>query len=397
MTKLKKRFSLKTPIGIDKPIQIAVIGLALFGMIMVSSAVMGADAANYRVLIRNIAKQLVVIVIGLVGMFCTTRFFTFDYAKKKLEILIWGTAFLLVFALSFRGSNGAHAWIRIVALGIEFTIQPSEFAKISIIVILAVCLGNKKIENIHAKDLLKKPLGILFMYVLIIVVLQSDMGSGVVLFLIAVVLLLIPQHKALHRFQSYSLVLLTLGLIMLVFLLSPMGETFLQKLPIAQFQINRFLAAINPFQDKYSHGYQLIRGLTSFASGGMTGVGLGGSIQKYMNFFAAETDYILAIVVEELGFLGFLVIFFGYMIIVYRLFNYAFKIQSEKARMVLVGVAMYLIIHFLFNVGGVTGLIPLTGVPLLLISEGGSSTISFMMAIGVTQAIIWQYHQGQIQ
>ena len=94
---------------------------------------------------------------------------------------------------------------------------------------------------------------------------------------------------------------------------------------------------------------------------------------------------------------GFLLIFVPYMIIIVQLFRYALKIKSEQARVILVGTAMYLMIHSFFNIGGVTGMIPLTGVPLLMISSGGSSTLAFMAAIGLAQAVIDQYRKGLIQ
>ena len=83
--------------------------------------------------------------------------------------------------------------------------------------------------------------------------------------------------------------------------------------------------------------------------------------------------------------------------IIIRLFKFAFLMKSEKGQIILIGTAMYILIHFLLNVGGVTGLIPLTGVPLLMISAGGSSTLSLMMAIGISQAVITQYNTGELE
>ena len=85
------------------------------------------------------------------------------------------------------------------------------------------------------------------------------------------------------------------------------------------------------------------------------------------------------------------------MIIIVQLFRYAMKIKSEQARIILVGTAMYLVIHCLFNIGGVMGMITLTGVPLLMISSGGSSTLAFMIAVGISQAVIDQYRKGAIE
>ena len=102
----------------------------------------------------------------------------------------------------------------------------------------------------------------------------------------------------------------------------------------------------------------------------------------------ATTDYILPIIVEELGIFGFLFIVLLYGVILYRLFYYAFKAKSEGYKVILIGTAMYLSVHFLLNVGGVSGLIPLTGVPLLFISSGSSSLLSVCIAIGISQAVI---------
>ena len=163
------------------------------------------------------------------------------------------------------------------------------------------------------------------------------------------------------------------------------------------YQKNRFLSAINPFIDQYGDGYQLVNGLISFATGGMFGVGFGKSIQKYTNFPAANTDFILAVLVEETGFVGFLGLMGLYTLLIVRLFLYANRIRSERAKMILVGTAMYFMVHIFLNVGGVTGLIPLTGVPLPLMSAGGSSAMSMMFAVGIAQAVISQYHKGEIE
>ena len=182
-----------------------------------------------------------------------------------------------------------------------------------------------------------------------------------------------------------------------VFMLTPYGEAIIGMLPLQEYQINRIYSSINPFSDQYGSGYQLINGLVSFASGGWFGVGFGNSVRKYTNFPAANTDFILAIIVEELGFIGFLMILVPYCIIIFRLMNYALKIRNEKAKIILIGVAMYFLLHFILNVGGVTGLIPLTGVPLLMISAGGSSTLAAMSALGIAQAIISRYKRGLIE
>ena len=115
-----------------------------------------------------------------------------------------------------------------------------------------------------------------------------------------------------------------------------------------------------------------------------------------MLFRSAESDSILAIIVEELGIIfGFLPIVVLYSLIFYQLMKYTFLVKSEKDKAILVGTLAYFFIHFLLNVGGVTALIPLTGVPLLFISAGGSSRLAVMIAIGLSQNVIARYHQSQ--
>jgi cell division protein FtsW len=203
-----------------------------------------------------------------------------------------------------------------------------------------------------------------------------------------------PQLKWLKITAGCMIALLVIGIFVLVY--TKFGEALINALPDG-YQKKRFISAVNPFLDKYDSSYQLVNGLIAFASGGWFGRGLGNSVRKYTDFPAASTDSILSILVEELGFVGFLVmiIFFG--IIIFRLLKYAQKIHNEKAKIILVGVAMYFMIHIFFNIGGVTVAMPLTGIPLLLISSGGSSTISAMMSLGIAQSVISSYRRGLIQ
>ena len=397
MTEKKKNPFYQLPVGYDKPIHLTLIGLTIFGLIMSTSASMGTDAADYVGLLFTVIKQLAFIVAGYVAMIVLGHIFSFALCKKLLREIVIGTAIVLLATMFFREVGGAKAWIRIPMGGRELTIQPSEFAKISIMVIMATFLGDVENQNIKFEELVKRPFGFIGVFLFIVMILQHDLGSAVVMAAIAAVCFLIPKHKVLTRAQSHLLmtVIGALGLVILV-LATPLRNIILNA-ESDFYMIRRFTSALNPFMDKYGSGFQLIKGLISFATGGLTGVGVGASIQKYTNFPAASTDYILAIIVEETGILGFVALFAGYMLIIMRLFNYAKRIESEKAKMVLIGTAFYLFVHYVFNVGGVTGLIPLTGVPLLLMSSGGSSTMSFMMAIGVCQAVICQYRTGRLK
>lgn len=392
----KKHFSFRMPYRYDFIIHLCTLILAVFGLFMVASATMGIASGNVMTLVKTIIKQLAFTVLGYIGMVSMARWFTFERMKKNITLIVMGTLVLLLLALCWE-VGGARAWIKIPFPGQEITIQPSEFAKIVIMLVMATYLGDIRNTRLTSRDLLKNPAWIVGGFCFIVAILQSDFGSAIVMLGIACILFLIPYHPALVKTQKILFGLMIVGVAGVIFILTPTGEHLIEILPLKDYQINRFTSALNPFADKYGTGFQLINGLVSFASGGWQGVGYGNSIQKYTNFPAANTDFILAIVVEELGVFGFLLILICYALIVSRMFMIAMKMKSQRGRMILIGVSMYFFIHFLFNVGGVTGLIPLTGVPLLMISAGGSSTLSVMVAVGMGQAVISQYRCGKIE
>ena len=391
----RRKFSLRMPYRYDMIIHLCTLILAVFGLFMVASATMGQAGGDVMSLAKTIIKQLVFTVAGYLGMVVMARWFSFERVKRLIAPIVLMTFILLLMAL-FWEVGGARAWIKIPIPGQEVTIQPSEFAKVVIIMVIATYLGDIRNQKLSARDLLRNPLLIVGGFCFIVAILQSDFGSAIVMAGIACICFLVVSHPALARLQRGLVMILLIGVAFTVWILSPMGEHLIESLPFESYQIQRFTSAMNPFADQYGSGYQLINGLVSFARGGWTGLGYGNSIQKYTNFPAASTDFILAIVVEELGIFGFLIILISYGFLVGRMLMFAMKMKSQRGRVVLVGVSMYFFIHFLFNVGGVTGLIPLTGVPLLMISSGGSSTMAVMIAIGMAQAVIAQYRQKKL-
>lgn len=396
--KEKKKPLLKLSKGIDLPLFIALIILMIFGLVMVGSASMGLATGNNMYLAIAIGKQFAFMFAGYIAMAILTNRFSLNSLTQNTVIgLVGGTAFLLLFCLAFKAVDGARAWIRIPLGPQEVTLQPSEFAKVVSILLIAAYIGDSKSKK-NWFHILSRPVGIILAFILIVLILQHDFGSAMVIFLIASVCLLIPENPNLKVFRIVMRVLFWLAVAASVYLLSPYGIELIRKIPfIADYQVNRFETALDPFSDPYGNSYQLIIGMTAFASGGWFGLGLGNSIRKYTRFPAANTDYILAVLVEELGFAGFCVLMLLYGILICRLLYFAAKIKNEKARIILVGTAMYVLVHIFFNIGGVTGLLPLTGIPLLMVSAGGSSIMAFMCAIGLSQAMISAWRRGEIE
>ena len=385
--------------GYDIWIHGALIMLAFIGIVMIGSASMADAVGNSLSLVITIAKQFIFVATGYVLMSFLSRTFRLSDLKGNVfSLLTVLEIILLLVCIFFPGVNGSHAWIRI-PLGItEVTIQPSEFAKILTFLIVAAHLADRNTPKAKWWDIVKRPVLITAIMAGIILALQSDFGSMLVLVIIFCVTYLIPRNRPLRRSQTVLVILFYVAVVMAILILSPAGESLIEKLPfLKDYQKGRFINAIDPFHDPYGGGYQIIQSLIAFADGGFFGRGLGQSVRKYMNFPEASTDFILAIYVEELGWVGFLFLILLYCIIIFRLIHYAKRIKSEAAKIILIGSATYFLVHIFFNIGGITGLIPLTGIPLPLLSSGGTSAVAFMMSIGLSQAVIAAYKRKELQ
>ncbi len=397
----ERRFSLNIlmPQGHDRWITAAMMLLVLFGIVMVGSASMGIYIGNTTQLLITVIKQILYAVVGYYAMNRFARYFSLRFLKSgAFPSLIFLTFIVLLLCLLFPNETGSRAWIYLPIGITEVSVQPSEFAKIVVLLVVAAYCGDIRRDFDSGMQMVRQPVVFTALIVIIVLFFQHDLGSAVVIFLLTCISFLIPEHPKMRRMQFILKILFWLTVVLVILLLSPTGEKFIDSLKFLEpYQKARIISAIDPFSDRYGEGYQLVNGLVSFATGGWFGLGYGNSVRKYMNFPAANTDYILAVLVEELGFAGFAVLMVLYGIVIFRLLYHARKIKSEKARIILIGTAMYLLIHMVFNIGGVTGLIPLTGVPLLMISAGGSSTMAFMAAVGISQAVIIRHKNGEIQ
>ena len=374
--KKKRKFSI-FPAYIDKHIIIAITLLYVFGTIMIISTEMGLKAGDQSVVFSTVGKQFLYYIAGIITIIFISRY------KRVLSFdikYIWFAYGVILFSLlmtrAFPAINGAHAWIWIGT----FTVQPSEFAKVMVMILGAKLFGYNPYNDFKKSFLyFVVAVGVYFITVLSY---QHDLGSAVIIAGISYIMLLIVPYKELNQYRKVMLLLLALGIVGAIFVLSPIGTKLFEHFSDS-YMAGRFLAAANPFAYQYDTGYHLIMGLVSFATGGWFGVGLGNSIHKYMNFPNSPSDFILPIIVEELGIVfGLLPILIGYGVIFWRLIKHSLKFNNVASKMILVGTFAYLALHFVLNVGGVGGFIPLTGVPLLLISRGGSSVVGFMMAIG---------------
>ena len=370
--------SKKSFIG-NRFITFSALALVIFGSLMIASAEMGNSVGDTSYLTSVIVKQVIFAVVGVVAYFVCMHL---NILKKKTSLFYSLYIVMLLLLLSCRAFgqiNGAYAWIR---LGNFATLQPSEFAKVFMILFGAKLLGqDHKERNFNNFWIF---VGTALIYFFVIAFIQHDFGSAVVLFAICYCILMIPPYKEIRKYQNYMTLGVLAAIVLILIALSP-PVTELLKSHSDNYMIGRFLAAANPFLYRYDNGYHVIMALVSFANGGIFGLGYGNSIHKYMNFPNPSNDFILPVIVEELGIIGFAGFVIAYCFILIPIVKASFKTRFTSSKMILLGVFVYFIVHFILNVGGVSALIPLTGVPLLLISSGGSSLMASMAGLGFAQ------------
>lgn len=373
--------------GSDKTITFAMLLLALIGMVMTTSTSVGMERTTVAVA-WYLVKQSGIIIMGLLLMNLTSNLFRFSFVDKRIFELSLFMIFFLFIPLGFTAVNGAKAWIRLPG---GMSIQPAEFFKIFLIILIAVCFEKIRTKNI---TFLKAFIPV-FIFggagLFIIIFLQRDMGTAMIVLLLISILLMIPYHPNFTKKQALMFKLAIIFSIIVFFLLTNLGLDLIINLngglESNKYQVLRFVAARNPFLDAQGSGLQLIYGLEAIARGGLFGVGVGNSTVKFL-IPEGRTDYIITIIMEEIGLVGFLFITFLMLLIVGRLIYFALRSKNESYKVILLGGALYFLFHYILNVGGVSGLIPLTGIPLLMVSSGGTSLLAVFIGIGICQGLI---------
>jgi len=350
-------------------IVILAFALAAFGLVMTFSASSASAFINQNDSLYFFKRQLVYVAVGTVGSWLISRL---DYRKlKKAAPLFLLACFVLLIlpfipGLGYR-SGGATRWIN---LGF-FQPQPSEIVKLFLVIYFAAVLASKRynfkdIRGSFVKLLL--PLALVF----ILIIKQPDMGTAVIVTGTAVVLYFLAGAPLLH-----FLVLLPIGsLLMAVFVL------------VAKYRLARWLAFLNPWADPSGKGYQIVQSLISFGSGGLTGVGLGASRQKFGFLPAAHTDFIFAIIGEEAGLIGTLSLVIIYLIFAVLFYRAIIKCRDKFGQLLAAGISVLIVGQAVINMAAATSLIPVTGVPLPLVSFGGSSIIMNLLGLGLLLSII---------
>ncbi|MBE0416602.1 MAG: putative lipid II flippase FtsW [Coriobacteriia bacterium] len=340
--------------------------LLLGGMVMVYSASSVADFVNLQDSAYHLKRQATGAVLG--GIMLVIAMFI-DYRKVRWTgLLVWGLSFLglLLVAVLGVGKWGATRWID---LG-PFTVQPSEFAKLGCVMLTALLLQQHRAGRIDQTTFWRR-LALMVSLVVLLVMLQPDFGTTIAIVLSVYLALLIG---------GISLRLLGAG-----FLAGVAGIVL--AIMVAPYRIRRVTSFLDPFADPLGSGYQSIQALYAFGSGGLDGVGLGMSRQKFFYLPAAHTDFIFAIIGEELGLLGALSVVAAFAVMAYAGVRIALGARDGYGRVLAGGLTAMLVTQAIINMGAVTGLLPVTGIPMPLVSSGGSSMTFTMLCIGIILSV----------
>lgn len=358
---------------VDFLILIAYVALSLIGLVMIYSASMVSAQMQFGDAENFYSKQLVIIILGFSLVFFMTYFMSGNFFKMKgvQLIMLISIIFLLLFTMFFGSEiNGQKNWID---LGF-FNLQSSEFFKIIAILYLAY-IYNKREKRIDSDDI-TSIIPLAFILIVSGMVMLHDFGTWLVIaaMIIGTFLYIRIPVKA----------ILWTGVLVGGVGAAIAGITFLVKGSILnEYQLNRIETFFHPFNDPMGTGYQLTNSLIAISHGGLFGTGIGNGIIKLGYLPEPHTDFIMAVIAEELGLIGVLFIVVLYLLIIVKALTYAHRSTDTFYRIVCIGVAMYITMQVFINVGGISKIIPLTGVPLPLLSYGGSSFLSVSIAIGL--------------
>lgn len=348
----------------DKLLLLAVIAIIIFGIIMIYSASSIWAEYKYQDPFKFVKAQSAFFLLGLLCIFIISKLdINILYKKANLILLI---CFILLVLVLIPGigsiRNGSRSWFGIGSLGI----QPSEFAKLGLIIYVAKYLANnRKI----IKDVKKGVLPILLVIgvFFVLIMLEPDFGTAMVIVLTLVVMIFISGVKL-----SFFIKVGLLGLLGIVGLII-----------IAPYRMERIVSFLNPWVDPLGSGYQIIQSLYAIGPGGLLGQGFLNSHQKQFYLPEPQTDFIFSIISEEFGFLGILIVTSFIAFIFYRIIKIALKENNLFKKYLAFGLGFGIIIQSLLNIAVVIGLIPVTGVTLPFLSYGGSSLLISMTSIGI--------------
>ena len=345
-----------------------------------------------------LGQQLAWIVLGIIISF-VVMFFNTKFLWQATPYLYALGLVLMVLPLVFYNPNlvaatGAKNW---VSIGGVTLFQPSEFMKISYILILARVIvqftqKHKESERTIPLDFLLILWMIIFtLPVLGLLALQSDLGTALVFVAIFAGLVLLSGVSWKIIIPIFATVVSGIAGFLAIFITKD-GRAFMHQVGMPTYQINRILAWLNPFDYAQTTTYQQAQGQIAIGSGGLFGQGFNVS---NLLIPVRESDMIFTVIAEDFGFIGSVLVITLYLLLIYRMLKITLKSNNQFYTYISTGFIMMLLFHIFENIGAVTGLLPLTGIPLPFISQGGSAIISNLIGVGLLLSMSYQTHLAE--
>ena len=347
----------------DKWLFAATVGLALFGVVMVysASAVMALRENGSQ--FHYVIKQAIWTGIGFIAMLAAMQF---DYNRLRDRRIVYGllvlTVLLLIAVFAFSPVNGAHRWIKLQG----FSMQPSELSKLALAIFLAYFLERRAGEEQSFWGTFVPAAGVTGLLAILIVA-EPDLGTAMMLLVVFAVVIYTAGARLLH-----------LGMMAMPALLG-----LIALLIFVPFRLRRMVMFLDPWADPQGSGFQVVQSLIAIGSGGPNGLGFAQGKQKMLFLPFAHSDFIFAVVGEELGLLGTMTILLVFALFLWRGLRASLLAPDRFARLLSLGIVSGIVVQALFNISVVLSLVPTKGIPLPFISYGGSSLVLTLAAVGI--------------
>ena len=350
---------------------LAVLALTLIGFVMIYSASSISAITESGNAESYLFDQLRFAAVGLIAAFVLYKFIPYHVWAGPMVWVVWGVgAFLLVLtAIMGTAALGAQRWVNIGPI----SLQPSEFMKIALVLMAARLFSDLRAHAIDTRTFLVQVLLLLVTPTVFLFITQSDLGSTAIIFLGIIAVMWLGE-------VPLRTVLAVIGLAVLFAIAATVLSTY---------RSDRFLY-LDPWNDGkngYGNGYQIIHSYYAFAQGGVFGVGLGNSREKFLYLPESETDFIYAIIGEELGLIGALFVIALFLVVLWAGMRIARDANDDFGTMVAGSLTIMLVFQAFLNIGCVIGVFPTTGKPLPFISSGGSSLIASFIMVGIILAV----------
>lgn len=354
----------------DFTLLLTIVAISLFGWLMVGASTVSGDVTVSKLLASGyFVRQGIWILGGTVAMLFLSLIDYTEWRRLIIPIYLFNMALLALVMVAGFQALGAQRWI---SIGGFFNLQPSESAKLAIIITLSAVMAKEGRKLDSWFDLF-----VPFAHVgapMLLIFLQPDLGTSLVFIAITAAILFVGGLRWLHL-AVLSVAGVFASVFAFFFVLKP-------------YQQGRLIIFIDPWQDPFRIGWQIIQSKVAIGSGQFQGKGLFQGTQNQLNFLPEKhTDFIFSVIGEELGFIGSALVLLAFLLLIWQIFRIGMEAKDDMGRYICVGVAAMITFQLLVNVGMTISIMPVTGLPLPLLSYGGSSFLATMMSLGLVLSV----------